>query len=160
MKTNFLFPPQFRKIGWLIFVPALIAGTVLMTAEYADTEGFLDANVLAIFNQDPLGDSEAMVIIKNGISDEILLTLIIIGGLMAGFSKHRNEDEFIAKIRYESLVWAVYFNFGVMLFATLFVYGLFYYHVMIANMFTVLFFFIIRFHFMLYKQRKSLVDEE
>lgn len=159
MKTRFLFPRQFKKIGWLIFIPALIAAIVVTITNY-DLDSHLQANVFAMFNLEFMGKPQTMTIIKNGISDEILLSLIIIGGLLVGFSRHKNEDEFIAKIRSESLVWAVYFNFGIMLFATLFVYGMYYFNVMIANMFTLLFFFIIRFHIMLYKLNKSTEDEE
>ena len=158
MKTHFLFPRQFKKIGWLLFVPSL-AVAIFLTLSGFDFDNHLNAKVFALFNDDLMGKQHFMAITENSISDEILLSLIIIGGLLVGFSKLKNEDEFIAKIRYESLVWAVYFNFAVMLFATVFVYGLYYFHVMIANMFTLLFFFIIRFHVMLYKLKPS-GDEE
>ena len=158
MKTTFLFPNQFRIIGWIMFLPALIGGIILLASGYDEDRWVL--KVPAIFNLDLLGDPQSMVIVANGVSDEILLVMTIVGGLFAGFSKLKNEDEFIAKIRYESLVWAVYVNFAVMLFATLFVYGLYYLNVMMANMFTVSFFFIIRFHLMLYKLNRSVTDEE
>jgi hypothetical protein len=159
MKTHFLFPRQFKKIGWLIFIPALVAAIVLAVTDY-DIDKYVHAKVFALFNMELMGKSQSMLVIENGISDEILLVLIIIGGLFVGFSKHRNEDEFISKIRYESLVWAVYFNCAVMLLATIFIYGMYYFEIMIANMFTLLFFFIIRFHMMLYKLNKSVPDEE
>ena len=158
MKTHFLFPRQFKKIGWLIFIPALAIGIYLVATDY-DLDRYLTTKVFAVLNADFMGKPQAMAVIPNGISDEFLMSLIIIGGLFVGFSKLKDEDEFIAKIRYESLVWAVYVNFAVMLFATIFIYGMYYFDVMIANMFTVLFFFIIRFHVMLYKL-KSTGDEE
>jgi hypothetical protein len=111
-------------------------------------------NVIAVVNSDILSAAGFMTVIKNGIIDEVLLVLIIIGGLLVGFSKLRDEDELSAKIRYESLVWAVYVNFGVMLFATIFIYGTYYFDVLIANVFTMLFFFIVRFHVMLHKLKK------
>jgi hypothetical protein len=117
-------------------------------------------NVIAVVNSDILSAAGFMTVIKNGIIDEVLLVLIIIGGLLVGFSKLRDEDELSAKIRYESLVWAVYVNFGVMLFATIFIYGTYYFDVLIANVFTMLFFFIVRFHVMLHKLKKSADDEE
>ncbi|HEY0046012.1 MAG TPA: hypothetical protein VGB44_04790 [Flavobacterium sp.] len=158
MKTTFLFPRQFRIIGWIMFVPALIGAIILLASGYDEDRWML--KVPAIFNLDILGDPESMVLVSNGVSDEILLVMIIVGGLFAGFSKLKNEDELIAKIRYESLVWAVYVNFAVMIFATIFVYGLYYLNVMMANMCTVLFFFIIRFHLKLYMFNRSVTDEE
>lgn len=159
MKTHFLFPRPFKKIGWLLFVPSL-AIAVYLTLSGFNFDNHLNAKVFALFNDEIFGQPQIMTITENSISDEILLSLIIIGGLLVGFSKLKNEDEFIAKIRYESLVWAVYVNFAVMLFATIFVYGMYYFDVMIANMFTVLFFFIIRFHVMLYKLQIQNGDEE
>ncbi|MEI7509257.1 MAG: hypothetical protein WCJ62_07300 [Flavobacterium sp.] len=97
---------------------------------------------------------------ENGVLDEILLILIIVGALLIGFSKTKNEDKFISKIRYESLVWATYFNFGLMILATLFIYGFQYFNVLLANVFAMLLFFIIRFHYMIYKLNKSLKDDE
>ncbi len=65
----------------------------------------------------------------------------------------------ISKIRYESLVWATYLNYGIILFFTLFIFGLPYLNVLFYNMFTLLLFFIIRFHYMIYKSNTSNHDE-
>jgi hypothetical protein len=97
---------------------------------------------------------------KNNIFNELTLILIIIGGLLVAFSKTKQEDEYISKIRMESLIWATYVNYGVLLFTVLFIYGMPFFNVMIYNMFTVLIFFILRFHFMLYKSKRQLRYEE
>lgn len=159
MKTQFLFPRRFKLLGWLLFLPSLSAALILPVIGF-DLDNYLPMRVFAIVDNEFLGKPQFMTMIGNSFSDEILLSLIIIGGLLVGFSKLKNEDEFIAKIRYESLVWAVYVNFAVMLFATFFIYGIYFFNVMIANMFTVLFFFIIRFHVMLYKLNRSAENEE
>jgi hypothetical protein len=159
METKFLFPRQCKIVGWLIFIPALVTSVLLRISGFDfDDRGI--TNVIAVVNSDILSAAGFMTVIKNGIIDEVLLVLIIIGGLLVGFSKLRDEDELSAKIRYESLVWAVYVNFGVMLFATIFIYGTYYFDVLIANVFTMLFFFIVRFHVMLHKLKKSADDEE
>jgi len=158
MKTRFLFPAKFRILGWLIFIPSLAAAAILIFSDY-NLDNYLQSSVFAIINSDILAKPQYLTVIKNGIGDEILLVLILIGGLLAGFSKLKNEDELTSQIRYESLVWAAYFNFAVMLVATLFIYGLYFLNVMMLNMFSLLFFFIIRFYVMLYRLKKS-VDEE
>jgi hypothetical protein len=56
--------------------------------------------------------------IENSILDEILTIGIIVGGILVGFSKLKEEDEMISKIRYESLVWATYLNYAIILFLT------------------------------------------
>lgn len=85
---------------------------------------------------------------------------MILGGILIGFSKLQDEDEMISKIRYESLVWATYFNYGLILFFTLFIYGIPYLNILFYNMFTLLLFFIIRFHYMIYKLNKVNQDDE
>lgn len=116
--------------------------------------------MFAVATDEILGKPTFFSLVENNISDELILIGLVVGGLLIGFSRVKNEDELIAQIRYESLVWAVYANFGVMLLATIFIYGMYYYHVMLANMFTVLLFFIVRFHLMLYKLNKTTDDEE
>ena len=98
--------------------------------------------------------------VENGILDEFILISIIVGALLVGFSKTKNEDEYISKIRYESLVWATYFNFTLIILSTVFVYGFQYFNILLANVFAMLLFFIIRFHYMIYKLNKSENDDE
>jgi len=156
---NFLFPHRFKKLGWLLFVPSLLVALAL-TVTGTQIDDKLNTRVFAIASDEFLGKTQFFTWIENSVSDEILLCLIIISGLLVGFSRLRNEDEMIARIRYESLVWAVYLNFGLMLLATVFVYGLFYFQVMMLNLFALLFFFIIRFHIKLYQLNRSLRHEE
>ena len=80
--------------------------------------------------------------------------------MFVGFSKEKREDEFIAKLRLSSLLWAVWVNYVLLLFAFLFVYGTSFLTVMIYNMFTVLIIFIVRFNYILYKNAKSVSDEK
>lgn len=159
MNQSFLFPAKWRLFGWLLFAPSFLTAIVLRFINF-DFDKSLTSKVFAVVDDGLMSDTTYFSIIENPIADELLLVLIIIGGLLAGFSKLRNEDELISKIRYESLVWAVYFNFAVMLFATIFIYGTFYFDVLIANVFTLLFFFIVRFHLMIYRLNKSVENEE
>ncbi|MCB0375018.1 MAG: hypothetical protein KDD04_03770, partial [Sinomicrobium sp.] len=74
--------------------------------------------------------------------------------------KEKDEDEFIGRIRLESLVWATYVNYGVLLLSFLFVYGLSFFWVMIVNMYTILIFFVVRFNLQLRKLKNSGNHEE
>lgn len=91
---------------------------------------------------------------ENSIMDELSAIFIIIGGLMVGFSKEKVEDEFVYKLRTESLVWALIVNYIVLLFTIIFFYDLMFFHVMVFNMFTPILFFIIRFNFLKRKSSK------
>jgi hypothetical protein len=160
MKTKVLFPNCFKKVGWIIFIPSVIIG-ILTLLNVIQFKNFKEVTVFAIFS-DPhyFQKYEWFCFIKNNISDEILCIMNIIGAILVAFSKEKHEDEYIAKVRLESLVWAIYINFGILLFCTIFVYGTFFLNIMMISMFSVLIIFIIRFNFILYKLKKSLGNEK
>lgn len=159
MKTHFLFPNKFKTIGWVLFVPSLV--TFIITSIFSiDIDKYLNIKVFALYEA-TMGEKPGFFrIIEDSFSYELITILIIIGGLFICFSKLKNEDEYISKIRYESLVWATYFNYFLILFFTLFLYGMPFLNVIVYNVYTVLIFFIIRFHFMLYKLNKSSKDDQ
>ena len=74
--------------------------------------------------------------------------------------KEKTEDEFIAMIRLESLVWATYINYGVLILALIFVYDIPFFWVLVFNMFTTLIFFIIRYNWALNNSKKSIENEK
>ncbi|MBT8321463.1 MAG: hypothetical protein KJO90_07325, partial [Eudoraea sp.] len=96
----------------------------------------------------------------NNILNEILAILVILSGLLVAFSREKDEDELITKIRLESLVWATYWNYGILILAFLFLYDLTFYWVMVFNMFTILYLFIIRFTLAIRKLKASASHEE
>lgn len=159
MKTHFLFSNKYKKIGWILFIPSLITGLILFFSGY-DFDNHFNMNVFALLSDQFLSKPIYFTFIENGVLDEIILILIIVGALLIGFSKTKNEDELISKIRYESLVWATYFNFSLMIIATILIYGFCYFDILIANIFAMLIFFIIRFHYMIYKLNKSINYDE
>jgi hypothetical protein len=85
---------------------------------------------------------------------------VIIDNPVMAFSKEKVEDEYIAKIRLDSLAWAVYFNQGLLFLSLFFVYGMSFLWVMIFNLFTLTWFFIARFNWLKTKINKSRKDEE
>lgn len=158
MKLNYLFPNKYKKIGWMIFIPAVLFGLVNLFLEYEPK--FLDLKVPAIFIDELFGNQKFLGFTKNNILNEILGVLIIISSILVAFSKEKLEDEYIAKIRLESLVWATYVNYGILLVALIFVYDFSFLWVMIFNMFTVLIFFIVRFNWQVIKLKELTNYEE
>ncbi len=158
MKTNYLFPNQFKRIGWFLFIPGIILGVVFLMSQ--SEYSILNVKVLSIAEQPFFGDTVFFTFPENNILDEITGILLIIGALLIAFSKEKAEDEFIAKIRLESLVWATYLNYGILVLTIIFVYDMIFFWVLVFNMFTVLIFFIIRFNWALYTSKKQIRDEE
>jgi len=158
MKTKLLFPYRFKRIGWILLVPSAILGFLCLFFGYEIN--FLDLKVFAIYSDEIFGDNVRFGFDRNNITDEISAILFIIGAIFVAFSKEKHEDEFIAKTRLESLVWATYVNYIILIFCFLFFYSTGFLYVMIFNMFTILIFFIVRFYFILYMSKKSLSHEK
>lgn len=158
MKANFLFPGKFRTGGWILFIPGLILGVLFLFFNFEPT--FLEINMPALLSESFMDGAVFCTYTETNLIDEIAGVLIIMGGLLIAFSKEKQEDEFISRIRLESLVWATYVNYAVLLLAIIFVYELAFLWIMVINMFTLLFFFIIRFNWVLYQSRKRMPHEE
>ena len=159
MKTNYLLPNKYKTIGWILFILGLIGGVFIYMSDYESDA--LSIKVLSLyFDPFTIGIQEEagfFKIIENSIVDELIALAIIVGGLLVGFTKENIEDEFIYKLRKDSLVWAIIFNYAVLAFAIIFVYDFTFFDVLVFNMFTPLIFFIVRFNFL---KRKSLSYEE
>jgi len=158
MKINYLFPHRYKRIGWVILIPSLIIGLYAMITDYSPD--FLNVKVFAISADEIFNEKHIFELIEDNILNEITGILVIIGSLLVAFSKEINEDEYISKIRLESLVWATYINYGLLLFAMIFFYDFTFLWVMVFNMFTILIFFIFRFNWEIRKLKKLQSDEE
>lgn len=88
-------------------------------------------------------------------SFEILINDIVIVGtiislMLIAFSKEKMEDEYVSTLRLESLQWAIYCNFALLIIFTVLINGIDFFTISIYNMFTPLFFFILRFNYLLH----------
>ena len=158
MTPKLLLPSKYKTIGWIILIPAVIMGIIISLTGYE--ANWLNAKVFAIFNDEVFGKKEFFSFIHTDITNTIIGFLFILGGLLVSFSKEKNEDEYISKLRLSSLLWAVAVSYLLLLLAFAFVYGTAFLNVMIYNMFTVLIIFIIRFNYILYKNSKTVSDEK
>ncbi len=162
MKTQYLLPNKFKKTGWLIFIPVTLLGILWLIFEplFESKLDLLEFNVFALVSGGILNDTDVFQVIENNILDEFIGVLFIISSIFIAFSKEKTEDEFIAMIRLESLVWATYINYGVLILALIFVYDIPFFWVLVFNMFTTLIFFIIRYNWALNNSKKSIENEK
>ncbi len=149
---KYLLPNKCKKPGWILFIIGIILGILHAINDYESD--LLTTSVISLFHNDMIfSENNGLIsIIKNSIIDELLCISIIAGGLLVGFSKEKIEDEFIARIRLNSLKWAILVNYGVLLFSILFLYDSNFLNVMIYNMFTPLIIFVLRFNYVVYKK--------
>jgi hypothetical protein len=157
MKTKLLLPNYLKRVGWMILIPSTILGLFILIFDY--DFGFLEARVFTLYSG-TLKEPHIFALIKANLTGTIVGILFLTGAIFVAFSKEKSEDEFIAGVRLESLLWATYINYGVLIFCFIFFYEFEFLYVMIFNMFTILIFFIFRFYYMLYRANKSLSHEK
>jgi hypothetical protein len=92
--------------------------------------------------------------------DDYAYATSIFGLFIWAFSKHKTEDEMTMQLRLESLQLAVYFNYAILLLATLLVYSLAYLYVLAFSTLSLLLFFIIRMEYINYKNNQLLKNLE
>lgn len=152
METKYLLPNYLKIPGWVIFSIGVIFGIWF----FAFDEVFdLRMWMPALHNSFPMDSNSGLFkLVNNSIIDEIAGTFIIIGSIFIAFSKEKIEDEYIMKIRLESLVWAVIINSAIMVFCILTLYGMSFTIATEFNLVTVLILFVIKFQIALRKANK------
>jgi len=158
MKFNYLLPHYLKRVGFVLSALGVVA--LMYSFLISNTPDFMDFNVYALIRQRFLSPVEFFSVVETNFLDELIAGLLILGLGLISFSREKVEDEFIAKTRLESLVWATYLNYGVLLLSVLFVYEMAFFMVMIVNMFTILIFFVIRFNWVMSKSKRQLRHEE
>lgn len=156
MNSRFLFSHKFKIAGFILLLPALL-GVLFFFLNYEPA--FFDWRVFAIadlgFNNDVF-----FGIIENNVTNELAGILLIVSLVFIAFSREKQEDEYISKIRLESLLWATYINYGILVLSLMFLYNFAFLWVMIFNMFTLLIIFIVRYYIMLNKMKREMTNEE
>ena len=164
MNTNLLLPFKFRKLGWIIFIPSFILGILVL---FLNVEfDWLGSKVFTIYAGSGLkilndtDTGQMFSFIPGNYTQTLVGILCLVSLMMIAFSKEKNEDEFIWRTRMDSLLWATYINYFILIFCFLFFFDFEFLYIMIFNMFTILLFFIFRFNYILYKESKTMPYEK
>jgi hypothetical protein len=161
MTQTLLLPYRYKKIGWIVLIPATILGIYVISKGFS--ANLLETKVISFFST-PLTlnkhNNAPFSIIYVDVTNTIAGILFLLGSIFVGFSKEKKEDEFIEKLRLSSLLWAVWVSNILLLIGFLFFYDLSFLNIMIYNMFTVQIIFISRFNYILYINRKGVADEK
>ncbi|MCR9014050.1 hypothetical protein [Aquiflexum gelatinilyticum] len=146
MLTKILLPHKFQMIGWILFFPLAILLVL---------NGFYDYEINWLtWNNFRSGD------ILNSSNENFTNEISIVGTFLSlffiAFSKEKQEDEYIQKIRLDSLLIAFYVYGLLTVFGTLVFYSVGYLEFMGFNMFSIQLVFIIRFRWVMYRQQETL----
>jgi hypothetical protein len=176
MKTKNLLPNRWKPLGWvllILFIPmgmwSLISDEDFpiqaeVTIPWPFDDGYSLSGTVSnggsnfsgssTLNENPTGTLTLNLI------DEIISLAIMAGLFLTGFARVKNEDERTAQMRLGALQWAIYGNTLVLVLCVLFVHGFPFLNIMIYNMFTPLLIFVLRFHWLLFKEAREVRRNE
>lgn len=143
--------------GWILFglsFLVLILGSLLRDILY------LEVTTLGIVDQGVFGSPNYFVLTKTNVFRIFSAAGIIVGLVMVGFSRESEEDEFFNQLRLDSLVWALYVSYGLLILGNFFVFGMAYFTMLVFNMYAVLFLFVARYEWKKTNMRRRLAHEE
>lgn len=159
MKSNYLFPPIFKKIGWALFIPFAILGMWMLATPDGTSVSWLDGKAFMIYSTDLFAPDVIFGLGNNNWLDEILVIVLSVSTLFLAFSREKDEDEYIAHLRLKSLVWAIKANVALLIAVTLTFYGTSYMTFSWIYMFSMFLFYLVKFNYSLYQFRKSSHEE-
>ncbi len=166
MKSKNLLPNRWKPIGWVLLVLFIPLGIWLITddSNFPLSAGmtlpwpFIDAKSEVDKIIDFINYKDGTITLE--LIDELIALAVIAGLLIVGFARVKNEDERTAQMRLGALQWAIYGNTLVLVLCILFVHGLPFLNIMIYNMFTPLLIFVLRFHWLLFKEAREVRRNE
>lgn len=143
MKSHFLFPYWCRYLGWglvIAHVPLTMIGRMNgMINPLDNPEG----------NTSPFTGEHLFFI-----STTLLMAL---GLFLVAFASEKIEDEQIWQVRLDSLRWAIYINYLILIISLVFINDTA--HILELNLWVPLLFFIIRFRWVIFRLNRSLSKE-
>lgn len=143
MKDKYLLPYKSRWIG-LTLILLHIPIRAIWEIYYPD----IDEHKLPSTPQDSM-------LFTNAHLFYLASSLLILTGLfLIAFSKEKIEDEQISQLRLDSLRWAIYVNYAIMILTLIFTNGINFIDMLRLNLWLPLVFFIIRFRWVVYRQNK------
>src|SRR5258708_14323146 len=143
MKSHFLFPYWCRYLGWglvIAHVPLSMIGRM---------NGMIN----------PLDNPPGNTSLFTGEHLFFISTILLMsfGLFLVAFASEKIEDEQIWQIRLDSLRWAIYVNYLILIISLVFIYDTA--HILELNLWVPLLFFIIRFRWVIFRLNRSLSKE-
>ena len=144
MTKELLLPHSFKKIGWVILIPTLLLGVLMLIDGFNGYPTYLmPAQGTACY--------ETLCSATTGRAlNNIALVGICIGGIFVACSR----------IRLNALLTALYVNYALLIATALCTYDLSFLYVMIYNLLTMLLIFLAVFRWKLWRLKHAVADEE
>lgn len=133
---NLLFPRSFRLVGWILFVPAIIMGILIVSGSCALT-----------------GVAET-------VENDAVIIGIALGAVFIVCSKEAREDEMTRSIRLSALLNALYVYVALLIASTLLINGVEFFWFMVVNLVLLPVIYVVMFRLEMHRYNKMSEDEE
>jgi hypothetical protein len=132
MNPYFEFPASWKRPAAAVFVLSTAAALFWLIAGAPDGGlSWLRGSAPALVYGEPFGPAyQGPAWVANNYTDELMLSVITLSGVLTGFAKEPVEDELIRQIRWRALANATMLSTLFLLLATWTVYGLAYVYVL------------------------------
>jgi hypothetical protein len=149
MKFPFL-PYTFRWIGLVFFIPGLALAYLWGFAGFKPE--WLSVPVFAVYSEYLKTVTFGMT--KTNLADELAAILLLTGILWFICSKEKSENQQTDLLRYKALFLSVLINSAFLLFSIFFIFGIGFIDVMIINLFSQLFIYLLIFRFLVFRNKE------
>lgn len=133
---NLLFPRSFRLVGWILFVPAIIMGILIVSGSCALT-----------------GVAET-------VENDAVIIGIALGAVFIVCSKEAREDEMTRSIRLSALLNALYVYVVLLIASTLLINGVAFFQFMMVNLVLLPVIYVVIFRLEMHRYNKMSENEE
>lgn len=144
MKNKFLFDTKWQKYAVL----TLLTGIGLGIA-------YLNNSIIPILQKNKQASDLGTLLERSNYQGDLALTLMLIGLFIIGFTKHKQEDEYIDFLRYQALLKTAFFQTATIIIGTWLFGGINFLNIMLLNLFSFLVLFILIFRISLYLVKKN-----
>jgi hypothetical protein len=149
---TFPFLPHSSKwIGYIVLAPGIILGYLWSFAGFKPE--WMSVPVFAVYSS--YLKKVIFGMSRTNLSDELPAVLLLLGAIWLLCSRESDEGPEVVSIRYKAMIGSVLLNSGLLLFSILFVFGFGFINVMILNLFSQLFIYLILFRILLIRHRRQ-----
>ncbi|MCU0451168.1 MAG: hypothetical protein MUC97_15235 [Bernardetiaceae bacterium] len=154
MKHLPLLPNRFKIVGWVLLLPFTVLGLLrLIDYEKIELSWLEFSRNGATFLE---GGGWLFNLRYNNFTDELVSLGLLLGLSLVAFARTRTEDEWTVHLRLSAWLWSIIANTVLVALAIALIYNEQFVTAMTVNLFSVLFFFIIRFEYLLWRDRRNL----
>ncbi len=142
-----LLPHKYQKLGYFLLIPSLAFFIACSYFQY-------EISWLTLSN---VREQGVFISAHENFTNELAIIGTFLSLFLIAFSKEKVEDEYILKIRLESILIALYAYSIIFIMGTLVFYNFHYLNFLAFNLGSIKVFYIIRFRWLMYKQDQQLV---